>query len=647
MTTAISPAERHAEIHFESMVVGQLEHTISTPDFWKTRIRLLARGQGQTIDISSLVDNLTWQDQSSDDLANINTQAAMTGSITVHKPPLRQYKTLAPLLYPGESLSARVVKGVDSFGALGVVVICQVGYGNQFSNVWAMRVNPGYDSGTAETVTLSDGSWTWNLTDDLWTLAQTVADFKYTAGKVSRKHGWRCDQIAHDVCQRYRVPVRTLAQGTAYFSLGHSDVSLTSPVHVITAAYQQETKRTGRTFIIRWGAPDAKHPFGALEVVPMRRNRVLYKFRDQLLDATLTRSQDPGFATVVEARGTLKGKGGKTRKITVTQTNGSAIKRFGFIRKTVNFGAVSSSLELSILAKRALAQRLTPIRTAELNHPGIATIRRGDAIHIDLPEEGYGNVTLASLAIPGTKGKSKAYIAALQEAEKSDPTMFSMANPALAAQAASGTTSTNSPAPDANTPAFMPTSNQGIAFVTTAAHSVAAGSYTMDLTTGFIDVLDPKEVRAQVDKAMRDWKNRGKKTTGKGGSDATNSASGQRWRVTASAEDDPPGAHGACRTIQADGYSELSSNPNLPISQLDFAALGHIPCLTAMKITNPANGRTATAQKQDVGAGSSFLPVMGIYPATRAALGLSGGEFTVIIERVDGVKLSPVRGSPA
>ena len=57
-------------------------------------------------------------------------------------------------------------------------------------------------------------------------------------------------------------------------------------------------------------------------------------------------------------------------------------------------------------------------------------------------------------------------------------------------------------------------------------------------------------------------------------------------------------------------------------------------------------GGTVQAAKQDVGAGSSFLPVMGIYPATRQALGLSGGEFKVIISRADGGHLRPVRGTP-
>jgi hypothetical protein len=496
MAATISAAERHQEVRFEDMVVDQLEHTITTPDLWKTRVRVVARTVDGNQDISKLCDTLNWQDQSTDDLRNINTQAAMTGSITLNKPALRQYaKLLAP------AFSARIVNGTDRWGAMGIVIICQVGYGKHYTNIWAMRVGPGYDTGIAETVTLSSGSDTLNLADDLWTLAQTVADFKYTKGKVSRKNGWRCHEIAHDVCQRYRVPVRALSQGTAYFSMAASSTKLTSPVHVITRAYQEETKRTGRTFIIRWGAPDKKFPFGALEVVPMRRNRNLTKFRQQLLDATLTRNQAVGFATVILARGTMKGpKGKKTQKVTATVTSDAAIRRFGFIRKTIDFGTVSSRLELQILAQRTLAQRLSPIRTAELNHPGIATIRRGDAVHIDLPEEGYSDSWLASLATPGTKGDhSKALIAALTAAEKSDPTMFGLPDPTLAAQAASAT-------PAANAPAFMPVANQGIAFVTSAAHSVSAGSYTMDLTTSFIDVLDPREVRAQVDKTVRAWK---------------------------------------------------------------------------------------------------------------------------------------------
>ena len=497
MTATISAAQRHEEIKFENMTVSQLEQSISTPDIWKTNIRVVARTADGTIDISTLCNGVNWSDQSTDNLANINTQAAMVGSVTLMKPALRQYNKLLP-----PALSARVVNGVDRFGALGVVIVAQIGYGSHYMSLWAMRVVPGYGADAADSVTLSDGTWTLTLADDLWSMAQTVADFKYAKGKKTRKSGWRCDQIAADVCKRYRIPVRVLAQGSSFFALTAAQTSLTSPVAVITAAYGEETSRTGRTFIIRWGAPDSKFPFGALEVVPMRRNRNLTRFREQLLDATLTRSQGPDFATIIVANGTLKGKTAK--KLTYTATSADGIRRFGWIRKTVNFGQVSSELELQILAKRSLAQRLAPIRTAELNHPGIATIRRGDAVHIDIPEEGYANVTLNALATP--KGNTPKYlISALNAAQKSDPTLFGLPDPTVAAQEAQTTTGTT-PAADANTPALQPVANQGIAFVTSAAHSVSAGSYTMDLQTSFVDVLDPREVRAQVDKAIRAWK---------------------------------------------------------------------------------------------------------------------------------------------
>jgi len=501
----------HAEIaRNQQLVTSNLESDVQAPDFWKTRVRVLARADGQTVDISSLCDNLTWQDQSSDNLANINSQAAMTGSIVLHKPNLRDYSRLAPLIFPGESFSARVSGATDNYmkpGAMGSVIICQVGYGNTFQNIWAMRVVPGYNSDQAESITMSDGSWTLMLADDLWQAAQTVADFQFSKGKKTRTQGWRAHEVAAVLCQRYRIPVRTLCQGTAYFALAPSQTTLTSPMHVITEAYHEETIRTGRTFIIRWGAPDKKYPFGALEVVPMRRNRLLYAFRDQLIDATLSRSQSADFATIVEARGQVA-NGKTTRKITYSAYNGAAMRRYGWVRKTINFGKVSSEAELAVLAKRALAVRLTPLRQAELTHPGIATIRRGDACRINIPEEGYSNVKLTAYETPTTTGTPKVQAAALRAAETMDPSLFGMADPALAwglGDNPDAGTSTNQSL-DANVPAILPVADQGIVYVTTAVHTVASGQYTMDLTMGFINVLDPGEVRSQVDQAVRNWK---------------------------------------------------------------------------------------------------------------------------------------------
>jgi len=496
---------RHAEVGLDAAVTGQLQTNISNVDLWKTQIRVLVRGPGQTQDISKLVDNLTWNDQSSDNLEDINTQAAMVGTVELRKPNLRQYKTLAPLIFPGdESFSGRAINwgGTEkaSFGAMGAVVICQVGYGSTWQNVWAMRVVPGWDTGVADQINLSDGAWTLNLADDLWTLAQSVADFNYTKRKKVRPNGYRCDEIAADICQKYRIPVRTLSKGTAYFGLGLQSTSLTSPLDVITQAYAGETRWTGRTFVIRWGAPDAKYPTGALEVVPMRRNRLLLKMREQIIEATLSRSQGADFATIIQAHGWIKLTKG-SRNVYYTAVNDAAVKRFGWIRKTVNYGQVSSEAELAILAKRSLAVRLTPIRAAEVTHPGVATIRRGDAVYLDIPEEGYANVQLTAYETPTTKGMTGVQAAALRDAEKLDPSLFAMPDAGLATT--DPTQASNTPAADANVQQILPSANQAMVYVTSVTHTVSAGDYEMDMVMGFTNVLDPNTLRAQVDAAVR------------------------------------------------------------------------------------------------------------------------------------------------
>ena len=117
-------------------------------------------------------------------------------------------------------------------------------------------------------------------------------------------------------------------------------------------------------------------------------------------------------------------------------------------------------------------------------------------------------------------------------------------------------------------------------------------------------------------------------------------ANGGLWRsVIASAEDDVGKRGYRGNIISPYGYSELS----MPPSSLNFSALGNLPYMTRMRIRS--GSREVVAGKQDIGAGSSFLPVMGLYPGTVGQLGLSGGEFHVQIERADGAPLSAGGGS--
>lgn len=599
-------------------------------DLFKQTFRVTARAAGRTLDLSPLVAQLTWQDQSADLLSLTNIMPELTGSIQLYKPTLSQYKKLI-----GPLLAATVDAGTHSsrFGALGVQVICSVGYGKTFTPLWAMRSTTS-TGGDAEAINLEDGTWTLNLADDLFQLGLSLDDFKFTKGKKIHRQGWHCHQIAAAVCKQYGVPIKQLARGTTWISLPPNSTQGVPPTDVISAAYKAETDRTGRVFVMRWAAPSKKFPGGALEVVPMRRNPNLLRFREQLTNAALTRNLNPDFATVITGTASVADKHGKHRNITYTYHSDAAVKRFGWVHKKIPFGAVSSRLELQILVKRALAWRLTPLRAAELTHPGVSTIRRGDAIRIDLPEEGYSATKLDVSSSVKPRGRKYSALA-LAAAQKADPSLFGTPDPSTLS--ATGAASLSTATATSNPPVTVLVADQGIAFVQSVTHTVSAGTYSMDMVTGFVDVLDPISVRQEVDAMLRD----AKKATGPAGATGKSSG-GKRWRVTASAE--VMGGTGSCgHAIIADGYSELSTVPQGASS--DFKALGNLACGTQLVITNPVNNKSVTVVKQDVGAGSAFLPVMGLYPGTQTALGLSGSEFHVTIQRADGGTLQPVRGT--
>lgn len=610
-------------------------------DLFKQQFKLTAIVGAKTFDLSSLVVQMTWQESSSDQYTAANTSFPLTGQLQLSKPALSQYAQLQSKL-----MSASLDKNSQPrWGALGMGVRCDVGIGRSFVPLWAMRVMPTDSSTGAEQVTLADGTWTLSLADGIQLANQTIDDFLVIKGKQTHTKGWRCDEVAVAVCRQMGIPIKRLVKGTARLSLSAKDTTATSPIAVIANAYQQETNRTGKTFIIHWSAPDRKHPMGALEIVPMRRNPSLLRLRKQLTDAVLTRSQSPNFATVLLGRANQKAAHGKNAHLTYLATNSTAIKRFGWVHKIVDFPPVSSLLELEMMTKRALAMYLTSVRAAELTHPGIATVRRGDAIRVDLPEEGYAQVSSNAYGTPKPRRGGGTTAAVLQAAETLEPSLFGLPD-GTALSATGSAQAAASTATSAFQPLLVPIADQGIVFVVSVVHTVSAGSYSMDLQTQYIDVLDPLTVKAQMEATIRDAKslNRASNSSSGSGSGSGATGSGSKWLVTASAE--VSGGTGACRPIQDDGYSELSSVP-MGVGS-DFAALGHLPCLTPMVITNPANGKSVTTVKQDVGAGSSFLPVMGLYPNTRTLLGLdNSGQYKVIIQRADGGPLKPVRGTPA
>jgi hypothetical protein len=114
------------------------------------------------------------------------------------------------------------------------------------------------------------------------------------------------------------------------------------------------------------------------------------------------------------------------------------VQRYGYIEREQKYAyRVESKRELRLRAQRSLARSMRPVRLLEnFTHPGIASLRRGDAIRVSIPSEGYIGA-------------------------------------------------------------------QGIVFVIGVTHTLSAGDYTMTMTLGLHDPMDPNKIRAEREAALR------------------------------------------------------------------------------------------------------------------------------------------------
>lgn len=449
------------------------------------------RASGRKIDISGLVEIVTWKDESADTLALVNMQPILTGTMQLRKPK------------PEEGLPSPDI-------GIGDVVVCYYGFGSHFHPLWVMRVSPG-DSGDAQSLEMADGAWTLTLADDLVLVGRSLDDFTFKKGKKNKPTGHFAHEILASVARQYKIPVLRAAKGTHRFELDDTTTKGATPLSVISAAYQKESDWSGKVFVISWSAPTGAFPTGALQVMPMRRNDTLYVFKDQITSATLSANLKPDFATVITATAMLKHPSGKHKNVTVVVKSAAGIKRWGFVHKQYPAHGdpaitVNSRKELEVIAARQLALQIGTLRTLTLNHPGIPFIRRGDAIRVDIPEEGYHGLAPKPPAKKkvdhedestkkektenrNNKRKTVAAAQATQSDGSSPTSLASAANTSTAS-----TTATLAPATIAD---------PGIAIVTSVEHTVSSGSYSMTLATSFIDQLDPVNVQKALDAAQR------------------------------------------------------------------------------------------------------------------------------------------------
>jgi hypothetical protein len=153
----------------------------------------------------------------------------------------------------------------------------------------------------------------------------------------------------------------------------------------IRKAYKHEKEKTGRRFVIRMRR-------NRLEVVPYRRNPVLYQFGDRLMSAVLTQEGPDRPTTVIVAKGRI-GKGKDAKKVEHRYYKRSAVRQLGKVELEKNYGTVDSLDDLRKKARTTLAEKLRPRRVGTLVTPGIPWVRRGDAIRWFNDEPGWHGAT--------------------------------------------------------------------------------------------------------------------------------------------------------------------------------------------------------------------------------------------------------------
>lgn len=258
--------------------------------------------------------------------------------------------------------------------AHGDVVRCELatsGEGN-WRRLWQMTVKtPTHD--------IVPGLISLALATQLKPAYKNKASFKFRKDK-QHPRGWRADQITRSVAKRFHIPIGRVARGTHYITrLVETNAG---PVDVIVKAWRREREVTGRRY-------DVDLSRGILEVLELKRPQYMLLLGPAITEATIEhRTAGVTSALVATATRHAKGKRSK-RRLLVKVTDPARLRRYGYIVKTVKAPrGVDTISELRRWAKARLAREHAPRQDVTFTHPGLPWVDRGDAITLDIPEDG-------------------------------------------------------------------------------------------------------------------------------------------------------------------------------------------------------------------------------------------------------------------
>lgn len=310
------------------------------PGDYQFRLDLLRPGL-TPFRLDKMVDTLGWTDETT----------VLTGSLSAYRPDPEKPATL-PL-------------------GRGDLVRCTVKWAAQAYRLWTMRVQ-------APQPELDTGNTSVTLQDDMALLDSSKLDWFFRKSKA-KKFGYTADEITIAVAQRLGVGIDTLPKGTQRFALVERNMT---GLAVLKAAWSKEKTATGVGYVIRLRN-------GKLQIVPIRRNPLLYVLGPQIQTALLTQktgSKVP--TTVLEGHGHI-GKGKGAQKVSYTEYDRSVVDTLGYVHQVKQYGEVRSHADLRAQVKLDYAAGIRVNDLITVDHAGIPFIYRGDGTQLKLPGEGY------------------------------------------------------------------------------------------------------------------------------------------------------------------------------------------------------------------------------------------------------------------
>lgn len=236
--------------------------------------------------------------------------------------------------------------------------------------LWEMRCGP-------PEVSPSDGTVSVELSDDMSVLSRTKRRRIYRKGK-NRPKGWHPQDVVRHAARRDGVRVGSLARARVHVNVKEDHMTL---YDLARKVYEKETSKTGRRFIFRMRN-------GRFEVVHYRRNPVVFVVGPGATEVSVSQKASSQPVTVVTGKARI-GKGKRAKKREHTSKHDAVIRRFGYVHEEKDYGRLDSFAELRERVQRSLAAELRVRHSATISMQLVPFIRKGDAVFVDLPREGF------------------------------------------------------------------------------------------------------------------------------------------------------------------------------------------------------------------------------------------------------------------